>query len=476
MKIIISRELRALLALTLPILATQLAQIGMGTIDTIMSGYVSTQDLAAVAIGTAIWLPTWLFMAGVLVALTPMASRRLGQLGHTKIKHDDQPQNQDQQQDRKQALSSLFNAAVMLALFSSILCSVLLAIIAVLITNWLDDPQMANICQDYLFAIAISMPAAGLFLSARFYAEALNAAHRVTRIMLIGLLLNIPFNAIFVYGWFGLPALGGAGCGLGTLCVMLFLAVAMVTDVRRSFLPNHWSIDNVWQTINWSEIKQLAVIGLPIGIAIFFEVSLFTVIALLITDLGPEVVAAHQVALNVSSLTFMLPLSLGMSLTVRVSRHLGRQHPEKARSSAWLGVRFNLLLAVINAILLIMLSAWLARWYTPDPAVQILATNLLYLAAAFQLSDAIQIAAAGALRGYHDTRAVMILTFISYWLVGLCSGYWLAYGSPALGIFGFWVGLIIGLTMAALTLAMRLRLIAKNTIREDKAAQLDAAL
>lgn len=456
MKLVHGREIRALIALTLPILATQLAQIGMGTIDTIMSGYVSTQDLAAVAIGTAIWLPTWLFMAGILVALTPMASRRLGQLGFSKIQSDNR--------QLKQALSSLFNSAIVVALLSSLLCALALTVIALLIPNWIDNANMAAISQDYLLAIALSMPAAGLFLSARFYAEALNAAHRVTRIMLLGLLLNIPFNAIFVYGWFGLPALGGVGCGLGTLCVMLFLAAAMVFDIRRSFMPAGWSFSHIWRTINWAEIKQLMVIGLPIGIAIFFEVSLFTVIALLITDLGPEVVAAHQVALNVSSLTFMLPLSLGMALTVRVSRHLGRQQADKAQASAWLGIRLNLLLAVLNASLLIVMSAWLSRWYSPDPSVQTLATYLLYFAAAFQLSDAVQIAAAGALRGYHDTRAVMVLTFISYWLVGLCSGYWLAFGALQLGVAGFWIGLIIGLSIAALMLGLRLRVMANKAI------------
>ena len=198
-------------------------------------------------------------------------------------------------------------------------------------------------------------------------------------------------------------------------------------------------------------------IGVPIGVAIFFEVSLFTVIALFLTELGPTIVAGHQVALNLSSLTFMIPLSLGMALTVRVGHWLGSGQYVLARRTAWIGIGLNLGIALLNASLMVLFSASIARLYSPDPAVVSTAAGLLLFAAVFQLSDAIQVAAAGALRGYKDTVAVMLITFVAYWLIGLGLGYWLAFGEQtAMGAKGFWSGLVIGLSAAAVALGYRL--------------------
>ncbi|MCY0966611.1 MATE family efflux transporter [Parathalassolituus penaei] len=439
----IRQEARALAALTAPILITQIAQMGMGTIDTLMAGYVSTRDLAAVAIGTSIWLPAWLFLSGVLVALSPLASRL-----HSS--------------DQQQRMPHLQAAAVSLGLIMGVLTALVLAIAAWLLPSFSNDQQTAAIASDYLLAVALGMPAAGLFLALRFYSEAVGHAHRVTLVMLGGLALNIPANALFVYGLLGLPELGGVGCGIGTTLVFVLMALALLADTRKRRLPTHWPLLRESLQPDWEQIRQLLKIGLPIGAAIFFEVSLFTVIALFLAGLGPTTVAGHQVALNLSSITFMIPLSMGMSITVRVGHHLGRNNIEAARRTAWLGIRLNLLIAAFNATLMVTLSETIAGLYSPDPAVVSLAATLLLYAAVFQLSDATQVAAAGALRGYHDTLMVMLITFGAYWVAGLGCGYWLGfYGSEYLGIApmgaeGFWIGLITGLTMAALGLLTRL--------------------
>ncbi|ASP39673.1 MATE family efflux transporter [Bacterioplanes sanyensis] len=443
-------ELRALTRLTLPILATQMAQIGMGTVDTLMSGYVSTRDLAAVAIGTSFWTPVWLFLAGILVALSPLTARL-----NAAARGKDLPQ--------------LLAAALWLGIVAGAIAGVFLYAMAQFISSWVDDPDTARIAADYLTAIAIGMPGAGVFLAYRFYAEALNQASHVTWVMLSGLLLNIPINAVLVYGWFGLPALGGVGCGIGSAIVFAGMALAMAINTRKYRLQPEFRLwRRIWKP-KWQRVRQLVAVGLPIGTAIFFEVSLFSVIALFLTELGPTVVAGHQVALNVSSLTFMIPLSLGMALTVRVGHHLGAGAADLARQTAWLGVKLNLGIAVFNASLITLLAAPIASLYSPDPAVVSLAAGLLLFAAVFQLSDSIQISAAGALRGYQDTLPVMIITFIAYWLVGLGLGYWLAFDGAAIGgpmgAKGFWIGLVSGLTVAAIALGWRLANVARQPLR-----------
>ncbi len=457
-------ERKALLGLMLPILATQLAQIGMGTVDTLMSGYVSTRDLAAVAIGTAVWMPVWLFLAGILVALSPLAASmnaRANQNG------DDQQANDQQAND----LSSLLTATLFLGLVLGVLSGGLLWLASGFVSWLVDDPITAQVARDYLLAIAVGFPAVGIFLAYRFFAEALNQAAHVTRIMLTGLVMNIPVNCLFVYGWLGFPELGGVGCGIGSSIVFLGMAIAMAFDTRKHRLPKGFALLQGLMKPHLPHVRSLLKIGVPIGLAIFFEVSLFTAVALFLTDLGPVVVAGHQVALNVSSLTFMIPLSLGMSLTVRVGHFLGRNEPRLAKRAAWLGVRLNLACALFNALLIVLFAAPIASLYSPDHNVVELGAQLLLFAAVFQLSDATQVAAAGALRAYHDTFVVMLITFIAYWPLGMGSGYVLAFhGIPALGIEaagaqGFWTGLVIGLTGAAVVLTMRLRKVTKASLK-----------
>lgn len=444
-----AQELRALRQLTFPILATQLAQIGMGTVDTMMSGYVSTRDLAAVAIGTSIWLPIWLLLAGILVALSPLTAQ-LSSAGQTT------------------RLPKLLTAALFTGVAFGLLASVSLAALSQLLPLIVDDPLTANIAGDYLLAIAFGMPSAGIFLAYRFYAEALHHPAHVTRVMLIGLAMNIPANGLFLYGWFGLPELGGVGCGIGSALVFSGMAVAMALNTRKHRLPPQTSL---WREVispDWSQVKALVALGLPIGSSIFFEVSLFSVIALFLTKLGHITVAGHQIALNISSLTFMIPLSLGMALTVRVGHHIGANNADLARQTAWLGVKVNLAVAAFNATLMVTLSSFIAGLYSPDADVVKVASGLLLFAAVFQLSDAIQVGAAGALRGYQDTLPVMIITFISYWAIGLTLGYYLAfYGlwfnqNQPLGAEGFWSGLVIGLTAAAVALSYRLYRVSQN--------------
>ena len=239
-------------------------------------------------------------------------------------------------------------------------------------------------------------------------------------------------------------------------------------------MPEHQKRLSTFFKVQYEPMANLIALGLPIGAAIFFEVSFFSVIALFLTPLGTEVVAGHQVAINMTSLLFMIPLSVGMAITVMVGQQVGRNNSVMASRISWLGVRVNFALATINAICIYILSPYIAQMYSSDLNVIAIGTSLLAFAALYQISDAIQIAAAGALRGYQDTLVVMAITFVAYWLCGLGLGYYLAFSAvEPLGAKGFWIGIIAGLTIAAIMLSYRLRKISKATIDKKNSVQKD---
>jgi MATE family multidrug resistance protein len=212
--------------------------------------------------------------------------------------------------------------------------------------------------------------------------------------------------------------------------------------------------------LHWPYLLDTLRIGLPIGLSIFFEVTLFAAIALLVASLGTQTVAAHQIALNYASLLFMAPLSLGLALTVRVGHARGRGDLALARRRSVSGMLLAVVVGLVLAVFMVTSAPWVVGLYTPDPEIRALAASLMGLAALFQLSDTLQVNAAGALRGYEDTRAIMLITLPAYWLVGLGTGLWLAFTKlppGPLGVHGFWVGLLAGLSVAAVLLLHRLR-------------------
>ena len=433
--------------LTAPILITQLAQIGMATIDTVMSGRVGTVDLAAVAIGSSLWTPIWLFVGGVMVAFTPQVATLVGA-------------------NKKDQVGDILGTAVMTGFILGMIAGILLFYFGPLLSYLLPDPASAELMKEYIRAVSFGLPAASAFLALRFHAEALNEPGAVTKIMVSGLLLNIPTNAVFVYGWFGLEPMGGAGCGYGTAIVFYFLFFAMLFNCYKYRLPEHQKSWRTFTSIQYEPAKKLIVLGLPIGAAIFFEVSFFSVIAMFLTPLGTNVVAGHQIAINMTSLLFMFPLSVGMAMTVIVGQQIGRGEFVLARRLSWLGVKVNLVLASINGSLLYIFSSYIAQFYSNDQEVIAIGATLLGFAALYQISDAIQIGSAGALRGYQDTFIVMLITFCSYWLFGLSLGYYLAFELPEpLGATGFWLGIIAGLSAAAIFLAARLHRVSKKAIQ-----------
>lgn len=445
----VTTEVRALLALALPIIVSQVATTAMGFVDAVMAGRVGPRDLAAVALGNSIWVPVFLLMSGILLATTPKVAQRFGADTHSDI-------------------GPIVRQALWLAVMTG-LCAAFVLIGAEPLLHVMNvAPDLIEPCMGYLHGIASGMPAVGLYCVLRNFSDGLGKTRPSMVLGLCGLALNIPLNYIFIYGHFGVPAMGGVGCGWATAIVMWFMALGMVVWTFRGTIYQSSEVYSHFEWPQWAVIKRLLNVGLPIGIAVFAESSIFAVIALLIGSLGATVVAGHQIALNFSSLVFMIPYSLGMAITVRVGQALGRGQPREARFVAGAGMGTALVWACISASLIVLLRGQIATVYTADPKVIEVASMLLMFAALYQFSDVIQVTAAGALRGYQDTRVTMILTLFAYWGIGLPVGYalgltdWLG---QANGPSGLWQGLIVGLTCAALMLGLRLMRTAKKRIR-----------
>jgi multidrug resistance protein, MATE family len=306
------------------------------------------------------------------------------------------------------------------------------------------------------------MPAYALYQILRNFSEGLSHTMPTMLIGFIGLAVNVPANYILIHGKLGLPALGGVGCGYASALVFWVMLVAMIIYTRRSPLLQPFSIFTRLSAPDWSRIGRLFRLGFPIAMAIFCEVTLFTVVALLLSPFGSEVVAGHQIAINFSSMIFMIPLSLGMAMTIRVGHSLGENKAHQARIISIAGIVFGALLAVLTALATILGRYWIGGFYTDNNAVLELAASLLLLASFYQISDSAQVISAAALRGYKDTQAIFYITFVAYWLCGLPAGMllgltdWLV---PAMGPHGFWIGFLIGLSVAALMLIWRLRII-----------------
>ncbi|MCW0352449.1 MATE family efflux transporter [Pantoea sp. RSPAM1] len=435
-------EARQLLALAIPVILAQVAQTAMGFVDTIMAGAVSATDMAAVAVGTSIWLPAILFGHGVLLALTPTIAQLNGS-------------------GRRERIAEQLRQGFWLAFFLSLLIMLVLWNAGYVIRSMHDiDPLLAEKAEGYLHALLFGAPGYLFFQVMRNQCEGLSKTKPAMVLGFLGLMLNIPLNYIFIYGHFGMPALGGVGCGVATASVYWAMFFCMRFWVRRMRSMRDIRVESRWSAPSRIILQRLTGLGLPVALALFFEVTLFAVVALLVSPLGIVNVAGHQIALNFSSLMFVLPLSLGVAATIRVGYRLGQGSTEQARVAAWTAQGVGIGMAVITAIFTVTFRHQIAQLYNDNPAVVTLAAQLMLLATIYQISDSVQVIGSGILRGYKDTRSIFFITFIAYWLLGLPSGYILALTDwvvPRMGPAGFWCGFIVGLTSAAIMMLWRVR-------------------
>ena len=440
-------EARQLLALAIPVILAQVAQTAMGFVDTVMAGGYSATDMAAVAIGTSIWLPAILFGHGLLLALTPVVAQLNGS-------------------GRRERVALQVRQGFWLAGFVSVLIMIVLWNAGYIIRSMHNiDPALADKAVGYLRALLWGAPGYLCFQVARNQCEGLAKTKPGMVMGFIGLLVNIPVNYIFIYGHFGMPELGGVGCGVATASVYWVMFFNKLYYVRHAGSMRDIRHHERFSRPDFAILKRLTTLGLPIALALFFEVTLFAVVALLVSPLGIVDVAGHQIALNFSSLMFVLPMSLAAAVTIRVGFRLGQGSTPDAQVSARTGLGVGVCMAVCTAVFTTLMRTHIALLYNDNPEVVTLAAQLMLLAALYQISDSIQVIGSGILRGYKDTRSIFFITFIAYWVLGLPCGYVLALTDlvvERMGPAGFWWGFIIGLTSAAVMMMLRMRFLQRQ--------------
>ena len=316
------------------------------------------------------------------------------------------------------------------------------------------DPGIVEDTTKFVRAVAWGAPALTTYFAMRGLSEGLSLTRPTMYFGMLGLVLLAPIGYTLMYGKLGFTPRGAEGSGEATAIVLWIEVVAFALYLHRHRNYRDIAPFAHFEAPRWRDIGALLRLGVPMGIALLMEAGLFVCTALLIASLGAVTVASHQVAINVASITFMVPLGLAMATTVRVGNAVGRGDARGTRSAGLAGITLSLGTQLIASTTMAVFPEAIAHAYTDDTAVAALAAQLLVLAAVFQMSDGIQVTAGGALRGLKDTTMPMIITVLAYWAIGMPVGYWLAF-HRGLGARGMWMGLAAGLTAAAVLLTLR---------------------
>ena len=436
---VFSKEARKLLVLALPMLLAQVAQVGIGFVDTVMAGGAGKDDLAAVALGSSVFITVYVTFMGVMTALNPMISQLYGSRKYAEVG-----------ETGRQGIWF----GLMLGVIGMLLIWLLIWPFQVFLD--LSDNTEHRMMQYMVFA-GLAMPAAMIHRALHAYASSLNRPRVIMVVSFAAFLLNIPLNYMFVYGKLGMPELGGAGCGVATAIVFWFNAAALWLYVTKQHYFKQFGLKDRFSRPDKQVLKKIWKLGLPIGFSFFLEVSLFTFIVFLVARLGEDYVAAQQVVISLTGIIYMIPQSVGAAATVRVGYSLGMGNRERARYISGVSLLVGLALALCTALALIILRQPLVGMYTNDVHVLEIATAVLLFAAIFQLPDCVQCVASYALRGYKVARIPMLIHGVAFWGFGLLPGYWLAFYQD-MGIYGFWTALAVSLTIAAIALVWYLEI------------------
>ncbi|WP_068984172.1 MATE family efflux transporter [Lysinibacillus xylanilyticus] len=445
----IKDKYKLMLKMIVPILVTQVAMYLISFFDILMSSRYGTADLAGVSIGSSIWMPIYIGLSGILLAITPIVSQLVGA---------------KKELDAKKAVQQGIYVAILLAV---LIFSVLLVGIDWILGNMNLETSVHNIAKSYIYAMCAGILPLFLFCVLRCFIDALGQTRVTMIITLLTSPINIMLNYIFIFGKFGVPELGGVGAGVATAITYWLIFFITVWIIAKHVPFERFRIFHEWPKLEWLCWKEILIIGVPIGISLFAETSIFSAVTMMMSSFSTEIIAAHQIALNFTSLLYMVPLSISMGVTILVGFEIGAGRMQDARIYSYLCVATAILFSFISACILFLLREPVANMYTTDREVLEYAVQFLVFAAIFQLSDAIQAPVQGALRGYKDVMITFIMAIISYWVIGLPVGYTLA-SHTDFGPFGYWIGLVAGLTTGAITLLIRLLLVQKRFTSTSK--------
>ncbi|MBS4190874.1 MATE family efflux transporter [Bacillus sp. FJAT-49705] len=445
-------KIKQLLIILIPILITQLAMYSMNFFDTMMSGHYSSKDLAGVAIGSSLWMPVFTGLSGILLAVTPIVAQSYGGRKREEVAY---------------------------SVIQGVYLAIIMAIIVMIVGGFALNPILSSMkleaivhekAHDYLVALSYGIIPLFIYNVTRSFIDALGKTRVTMLITLLALPINIIFNFLLIYGKFGFPELGGVGAGYATAITYWLITLISIFIIHKHSSFATFGIFKKLYFVSLSKWKEILIIGIPIGFAIFFETSIFAAVTLFMSNFNTTTIAAHQAALNFASFLYMIPLSISMALTIVVGFEVGANRYKDAKQYSWIGITIAVIMAFLCGVILFFLRTEVAAIYTKDLEVVHLTAQFLIYAIFFQLSDAIQAPVQGALRGYKDVNITFIMALISYWIIGLPIGYYLA-NNTSWGAFGYWIGLIVGLAVGAICLISRLfHVQRKNLFFEKKNA------
>ncbi|MFP4125362.1 MAG: MATE family efflux transporter [Alphaproteobacteria bacterium] len=432
------RELGALAALAGPLALAQLAQIAINTTDLVMMGWLGTEALAAGGLAVNIWILPALFGIGVASAIPPLVAEALGARQPRRV--------------RRAVRQGLWVTAVV-----TVPPALALAFSAPLLQSLGQTPAVAADAEAYLRAAALGLPFAAFTMALRGFVTSFGHTRAVLAVMAAAVVVNALSNYALMFGHFGLPRLELVGAGISSTLVNIATFAALAVLASRVAPYRRYRIfARLWRP-DWTVFAAVLKLGLPIGLTLLLEVGMFSAAALLVGTLGPVPLAAHNIALQLCAIIFMVPLGVSQAATIRVALAAGRRDGAGIRRVGTLAAGLAVAIMTVPAAAFLLVPGWLVRPFLDDPAAQTrlveTAVGLLGVAALFQIADGLQVVGAGLLRGLKDTTVPMLYAGFGYWLCGFGAAAALLWLAEA-GARGVWVGLLIGLTVTA-ALALR---------------------
>jgi multidrug resistance protein, MATE family len=436
------QHVRESLTLSVPVMLSQLGHVMMGVVDSLMVGHVGAVPLAASSLGNVAFNVILLFGIGVSYAITPLVAKAQGENNHEKI-------------------SAVLKHGLAINMVNSFIL-VGLVMAAKNILYHIDQPEdVVAEAIPYLGIITFSIIPTLLFQTFRQFTEGMSLT-RIAMVAVIGSnLIHVPLNYIFIFGHLGLPAMGLVGAGWATLISRILMAGGIALYVykadRFTKFRNGFSIGNYSNEL----FNKMLHIGVPAGVQFIFEVAAFDMSAVMMGWLGTKTLAAHQIAINLATISYMTTSGLAAAATIRVSNELGKKDFVTLRRVAFVLLSIAMSVMLLWGLLFVLGRNFLPALYVSDAQVISIASPLLIIAGFFQLSDGVQVVSIGALRGLHDVKIPSLFIFIAYWVIGLPLGYALAFKMDW-GANGVWIGLLIGLTLTASAMVWRFHLLSKK--------------
>jgi MATE family multidrug resistance protein len=449
------RDARAILHLGGPLLVNNLVLAGMSVTNTIAAGRVGPEALAGVAAGGSYYQLFWLGGLGILLSLPALVAHAYGA-------------------GRNEDVGHRFRQGLWLSQMIALPVLVALMFVGPVLEWFGTDPRTIPHATAYVHTLCFGMPAMLAYLAHRYTTEGIGWTRPIMFTAALGLAANVLGNWVFTLGHFGVPSLGARGCAIATVMSQWSMLVAMHLYQRRHRAYRPFGL---FARFEWPErrtLREILAFGLPIGGSVLSEGAFFAVAGLLMSTLGTEIVAAHQIAISWGSIMFMVPLAFHSATTVHVGRKVGAGDPVAGRFAGWSGIAMCGLFMGASAVVIVLARHQIAALFTTDPQVQLLAAGLLLFVAIFHVPDGLQVGAAGALRGFKDARVPMALNFTAYWLVGFPVAYWLGIHQSQ-GPRGIWMGMILGLFACALLLTLRYRQVSGRAVRTGAATLAPAA-